>query len=45
MKNKPLDTTGFLKLVLDALEAAGIDYLIGGAIAEWAWDNRVRLKT
>jgi hypothetical protein len=23
--------------VIDALNAAGVDYLIGGAIAEWAW--------
>ena len=37
MKNKPLDIVSFLKLVIDALEAAGVDYLIGGAIAEWAW--------
>lgn len=37
MKNQPLDIAGFLKLVIDALEAAGVDYLIGGAIAEWAW--------
>ncbi len=37
MKNKTLDIAGFLKLVLDALEAAGVEYLIGGAIAEWAW--------
>jgi hypothetical protein len=37
MNNKPLDIAGFLKLVIDALEAAGVDYLIGGAIAEWAW--------
>lgn len=37
MKKKPLDIAGFLKLVIDALEAAGIEYLIGGAIAEWAW--------
>jgi len=34
---KPLDIAEFLKLMLDALESAGIDYLIGGAIAEWAW--------
>ena len=26
-----------MRLVLDALEAAGIDYLIGGAVAAWAW--------
>jgi len=37
MKNKPLDIASFLKLVTEALEAAGVDYLIGGAIAEWAW--------
>lgn len=37
MKNKPLDIAGFLKLVIDALDAAGVEYLIGGAIAEWAW--------
>jgi len=37
MKNKPLDIAGFLKLVIEALQAARVDYLIGGAIAEWAW--------
>lgn len=37
MNNQVLDIVGFLKLVLDALDAAGVDYLIGGAIAEWAW--------
>jgi hypothetical protein len=37
MKNNPLDIAGFLKLVIEALEAAGVEYLIGGAIAEWAW--------
>jgi hypothetical protein len=37
MKNKPLDLAGFLKLVVEALNAAGVEYLIGGAIAEWAW--------
>jgi hypothetical protein len=37
MKNKPLDIAGFLKLVIDALNAAGVEYLIGGAIAAWAW--------
>ena len=36
MKNKPLGIAGFLKLVLEALEAARVDYLISGAIAEWA---------
>jgi hypothetical protein len=37
MKNKPLDIAGFFKLVIEALNAAGVEYLIGGAIAEWAW--------
>ena len=37
MKNKPLDIADFLKLVIEALNAAGVEYLIGGAIAEWAW--------
>jgi hypothetical protein len=37
MKAQPLDITGFIKLVLDSLKAAGVEYLIGGAIAEWAW--------
>ncbi|HXQ35374.1 MAG TPA: hypothetical protein VN843_15255 [Anaerolineales bacterium] len=37
MNDRPLDIAGFLKLVIEALEAAGVEYLIGGAIAEWAW--------
>jgi hypothetical protein len=37
VKNKPLDIAGFLRLVIEALNAAGVEYLIGGAIAEWAW--------
>jgi hypothetical protein len=37
MKNKSLDVAGFLKLVIEALNAAGVEYLIGGAIAAWAW--------
>ena len=37
MNASPLDITGFLKLIIEALEAAGVEYLIGGAIAEWAW--------
>src|SRR6266540_2834489 len=37
MTNKSLDIVSFLKLVIDALNAAGVEYLIGGAIAEWAW--------
>jgi hypothetical protein len=37
MNEKPLDIAAFLKLVLETLEASGVQYLIGGAIAEWAW--------
>lgn len=37
MNGHPLDITGFLKLMIEALDAADVDYLIGGAIAEWAW--------
>src|SRR5512145_1235945 len=37
MTNKPLDIAGFLRLVIEALNAAGVEYLIGGAIAKWAW--------
>jgi len=37
MKKRTLDIADFLKLVIEALEAAGVEYLIGGAIAEWAW--------
>jgi hypothetical protein len=37
MMNKPFDIAGFLRLVLEALNAAEVEYLIGGAIAEWAW--------
>ncbi len=36
--NKPVPgIAGFLKMVIECLEAAGVDYLIGGAVAEWAW--------
>lgn len=37
MTEQVLNIVGFLKLVLEALKAAHVDYLIGGAIAEWAW--------
>jgi hypothetical protein len=37
MKDQPLDITGFLKLILETLKVSGIEYMIGGAIAEWAW--------
>jgi len=37
MNDQPLDIAAFLKLVIEALEAADVEYLIGGAVAEWAW--------
>jgi hypothetical protein len=37
MNDQPLDITEFLKLILESLEASEVEYLIGGAIAEWAW--------
>lgn len=33
----PIDLVGFLMLVIEALTSAGVDYMIGGAIAAWAW--------
>lgn len=35
--DQSLNITDFLMLVLEALEVTKIEYLIGGAIAEWAW--------
>jgi hypothetical protein len=35
MTNKSLDLAGFLKLVIEALEAARVEYMISDAIAEW----------
>src|SRR5689334_2893428 len=29
--------TDFVRLVLDAIEAAKVPYLIGGSVALWAW--------
>lgn len=37
MNEHPLGIADFLKLVIEALEAADVEYLIGGAIAAWAW--------
>jgi hypothetical protein len=37
MNDQPLDITDFLKLILETLEVSGVEYMIGGAIAEWAW--------
>ena len=37
MNDKIINYEDFVHLVIAALEAAGIDYLIGGAVAAWAW--------
>jgi hypothetical protein len=37
MKDEILSFEGFLGLVLEALEEASIAYMIGGAVAAWAW--------
>jgi hypothetical protein len=37
MTTKPRNLTEFVRLVLDAIEATEIEYLIGGAVALWAW--------
>jgi hypothetical protein len=37
MNSKPLDLVEFLMLLIDGLQSAGIEYMIGGAIAGWAW--------
>lgn len=37
MTDQPLGYADFVHLVIEALQAAGIEYLIGGAVAAWAW--------
>ena len=37
MAEQPLGYADFVHLVIEALQAAGIEYLIGGAVAAWAW--------
>ena len=37
MNEEILSYEGFVRLVLQALESAGIQYMIGGAVAAWAW--------
>jgi hypothetical protein len=37
MNPEQLDYPGFVRLVLAALAAAQVEYLIGGAVASWAW--------
>jgi hypothetical protein len=37
MNAEILSYEGFVRLVLDAIESVGIEYMIGGAVAAWAW--------
>lgn len=37
MSQKQLSFAEFAQTVLDALAAAGVEYLIGGSVALWAW--------
>lgn len=37
MNAQPLDLVEFLILMIDALTCANVDYMIGGAVATWAW--------
>jgi hypothetical protein len=37
MSQDQLDYANFVGLVIEALEAVGVEYLIGGAVAAWAW--------
>lgn len=37
MAETSMDFADFMRLVLDAVKAAEVEYLIGGAIAVWAW--------
>lgn len=37
MAEEPLEYLDFVHLVLETMEEAGVPYLIGGAVAAWAW--------
>ena len=37
MSVEPIGYGEFVRLVIEALEASGVEYLIGGAVAAWAW--------
>jgi len=37
MPEEPLEYLDFVHLVLETMEEAGVPYLIGGAVAAWAW--------
>ena len=42
MSKKELSFQDFVVMILDVLKKSGIDYMIGGAIAVWPWDERGR---
>jgi hypothetical protein len=37
MEDSFTDFAAFVRLVIEALEATGVHYLLGGAVAAWAW--------
>ena len=37
MKDEILSYEDFVRQVITAVEAAGVTYMIGGAVAAWAW--------
>lgn len=37
MADERISFVAFARIVVDAVEAAQLDYLIGGAVAVWAW--------
>jgi uncharacterized membrane protein YccC len=37
MTKPSLELADFMRLVLDALEATNVEYMIGGAVAVWIW--------
>ena len=39
MTEQDVEYPDFVRLVVDALEATGATYLIGGAVASWAWGD------
>lgn len=37
MNDKQIEYAEFIRMVIDALEASGVEYLVGGAVAVWVW--------
>ena len=37
MAQEIIDYPKFVSLVIEALQAAGVEYMVGGALALWAW--------